>query len=236
MPQNETNTPLPDTKRIALLNGRIILDERKQGFTSGTDAVLLAQSCPPIKPQERIADLGCGSGAAGLCVLANAQQAHLTGIDINPESIALSRHNANLNKMSERTSFINASINDFSCDPIQERGFDHVIMNPPYLKDGHYIASPHESKALACGQETPLEDWIACAFRITRGKGSLTIIHRADHTDQIIQAIGKRYGKMDIIPVWTKPNQPAKRIIIRCWKHMRSVCTLHEGIRTYESD
>lgn len=223
---------------IHILNKRLILRQVMDGFRTSMDAILLGAACP-AQPGEHILDLGCGVGSAGLCALYRIPDTKLTGIDILPDHIALARENAAINHKDQRTQFIAEDIRDF--EPNLQNGtlFDHIICNPPYLESGAYIPSPKEQKAIAIGHgedDIDLKDWIDAAHRNLKSGGGFTIIHRADTTDKIIRDCGKRFGAIEIIPLWPKLSHPAKRVIIRAIKDRKSPAILHPGIVLHKDD
>ncbi|MCO4829001.1 MAG: methyltransferase, partial [Lentibacter algarum] len=57
----------PDLTHDAFLGGRLKLWQPKQGYRAGVDPVLLAASIA-AKAGESVLDLGCGAGAAALCL------------------------------------------------------------------------------------------------------------------------------------------------------------------------
>ena len=232
-----------------VLNKRIRLKQPEDGFRTGLDAVLLAAACP-ARSGESLLDLGCGVGAAGLCVLARIKGASLSGIDIQSDHIELARENAQINSF--EASFQEGDIKDFSILPSpRKRGssayasqdprfrgedrmalFDHIICNPPYQDAGEHTASPSPAKATAHTHpdDTTLLDWIKAAHRNVKPAGSLTMIHRADKTDKILQAMENRFGAVEIIPLWPKAGAPAKRVIIRALRDRKTPATLHPGL------
>jgi tRNA1(Val) A37 N6-methylase TrmN6 len=221
------------SKIIHVLNKRVELAQPEDGFCTCIDAVLLAAACP-VKAGESILDLGCGLGSAAFCALKRVEDTTLTGIDILPEAIELARHNALLNRMKERTHFKCIDIRDF-----ENLSFDHVICNPPFLDAGEHTPSPSPARATAIGfgeDDMDLKDWVDCAFRSIKGTGSLTIIHRADAVDEIIRAMGKRFGATEIIPLWPKAGREAKRVIVRTWKHRKSPARIRPGTVLHRED
>ena len=221
------------SKTIHVLNKRIELAQHEDGFQTSIDAVLLAAACP-AKEGARILDLGCGVGSASFCALCRIEGASLTGLDILPDVVALARQNAALNGMDNRAQFECIDIRDF-----EELAFDHVICNPPYLEAGEHVSSPSEAKATAMGfgeDDMDLKDWVDCAHRCLAGQGSLTIIHRADAVDEIIRAMGKRFGAIEIIPLWPKVEREAKRVIVRAFKHRKSPAHIHPGIILHQDN
>ena len=218
---------------IHVLNKQVELLQPEDGFKTCIDAVLLAAACP-AKPSDNILDLGCGVGSASFCVLKRVEGTTLSGIDVLPEVIALAQKNAVLNAMKERTHFKCIDIRDFE---IPE--FDHVICNPPFLDAGEHLRSPSEAKATAMGfgeDDIELKDWIDCAHRSIRGQGSMTFIHRAAAMDEIIRAMGKRFGAIEIIPLWPKQGQEAKRVIIRAFKHRKTGASIQPGLILHQDN
>ncbi len=218
---------------IQILNKQVELAQPEEGFRTSIDAVLMAAACP-AKEGDNILDLGCGLGSAAFCVLKRVSNTTLTGIDILPEAIDLARHNAMLNKMKERTHFRCIDIRDF-----EDLIFDHVICNPPFMDAGEHTPSPSPAKATAIGfgeDDMDLKDWVDCAHRCLTGQGSLTMIHRADAVDDIIRAMGKRFGAIEILPLWPKEGREAKRVIVRACKHRKSPARIHPGIVLHQDN
>mgnify|MGYP001821000592 CR=1 FL=1 len=58
---------MDDLSRDAFLGGKLHLLQPKTGYRAGVDPVLLAASVPAAAG-ERVLDLGCGVGAAALCL------------------------------------------------------------------------------------------------------------------------------------------------------------------------
>lgn len=217
---------------IALLDGKVrIVRSTNGGLDPTTDTILVAAACP-AHAGESVLDLGCGSGAAGLCVLYRAPQACLTGIDIQSAPLELARRSAALNGWQTQARFICADIRDFR--PEKEARFDHVICNPPYLEAGAHTPPPDAGRAAAVGGGS-LKDWTDAAFHALKPRGSLCLIHRADMADRAIQALGKRFGALEIIPVWPGSGKPASRIVIRARKDRRSPAILHPGLVLHET-
>lgn len=224
---------------IHVLNKRLALYQAEGGLRTSTDSVLLGASCP-AKTGESILDLGCGIGSAGLCALTRVNNAALCGLDIQADHIDLAAKNATLNDMADRAHFIPHDI----CEDAQIGAFNHVICNPPYKSVGAHIPSPSDKKALAMGHledGIDIQNWITFAWTHIKGQGSLSIIHEAAQTDTIIHALysprgGKRFGNIEIFPIFSKESAPATRVIIRGWKHKKAGTILHRGIIMHEKN
>jgi tRNA1(Val) A37 N6-methylase TrmN6 len=218
---------MEDPVEIYVLNRRVRLRQPPDGFRTSLDSVMLAAACP-ARAGDRVLDMGCGVGGAGFCVLSRIPGIHITGVDIQADHIDLARQNISLNKAENTADFSASDIRDFQTDLT----FNHVICNPPYLESGTHTPSPDIKRAMAHGHLTDMDvgDWIDAGFHHVASGGSLTLIHRADHIDKIIRAMGKRFGAIEIIPLWPYAGQAAKRVIIRAIKNRRTPATLHAGI------
>lgn len=216
------------TQEIYVLNKRLKLFHSEKGFKTSMDSVLLAAACPAAAG-DHILDMGCGVGGAGFCVLSRVDGVRLTGVEIQADHVELAKQNAVVNLMQDRSDFICSDIRQYK----NEKAFHHIICNPPYLEAGQHLRSPHEEKATAMGhddEDLSVKDWIDAAHFNLKSKGSLIMIHRADKLDRIILAIGKRFGAIEVIPLWPKAGVNAKRVIVRAIKDRQSPATLHAGI------
>ncbi len=95
------------------------------GVDRGTRLLLEA-----VRPEaaERILDLGCGYGAAGIVLAARAPRAHVVLVDVNPRAVALAVENIALNGVTNAE----ARCGD-GCASIGQAGmvFDLTVFNPP---------------------------------------------------------------------------------------------------------
>lgn len=220
-------------QEITVLNKQVRLKQAKNGFRTSMDSVMLAAACP-IRAGQSLLDIGCGVGSAGLCVLYRVGDITLTGVDIQQDHIDLARDNAVLNAMVGKASFICSDIRDFK----HEKGFHHVICNPPYLEAGAHLRSPHHAKATAMGHHDDIKtkDWIIHAARLLRPEGTLTMVHEAGKMDKILQAMVGCFGAIEIIPLWPREGKAAKRMIVRAVKGRKSPLALHSGLILHDAD
>lgn len=76
----------------------------------------------------RIADLGTGSGAILLALLSELPNANGAGTDIEPDTLAVARANAQRLHLSDRASFVESDYGAELTGP-----FDLIVTNPPYV-------------------------------------------------------------------------------------------------------
>lgn len=224
---------MTDETEIYVLDKRVRLLQATGGFRTSLDSVMLAAACP-AQGGDHVLDMGCGVGGAGFCVLFRVPGTHLTGVDIQGDHIALANQNIALNAMEGRADFINADIRDYTAS----QPFDHVICNPPYMEAGTHMRSPSSAKATAHGHDDDLstEGWLEAGFRALKSSGTLTMIHRADKVDKIILGLKKRFGAVEVIPLWPRAGDDAKRVIVRAVKDRKTPARLHSGVILHNAD
>jgi tRNA1(Val) A37 N6-methylase TrmN6 len=154
----------------SLLDGRVKVAQPAEGYRVAVDAVLLAAAVDA--PQgAAVLDLGCGVGSVGLCLAWRRPDLSITGLDREPIFAATARTNAVRNGFADRLNIIEADVRA----PLP-RKFDHVAMNPPYLKAGTATVSSHPLTAAATAEsEAKLADWIAAARDALKPGGILLI-------------------------------------------------------------
>jgi tRNA1(Val) A37 N6-methylase TrmN6 len=230
------------SEEIQILNRRVRLLQPVGGFRTSLDSVMLAAACPAESGQS-VLDMGAGVGGAAFCVLSRVPGCNVTGVEIQDEYHALAIRNISLNEAENQAEFVHADIMAFEAER-----FDHVICNPPFLEAGTYTPAEDAGRAMALGHGAPvvlarsdargedLKAWIDAGFRLLKSNGSLTLIHRADCIDKIIQVLGKRFGAVEVIPLWPRCGEPARRVIVRAIKDRRSPALLHPGVVLHEAD
>jgi len=104
------------------------------------DAVLpLVRQTLAAKGSCSIVDLGIGTGAIGLALVAECPEAHCLGIDVSAEAVATALENAKNLDLSRRYSAI---VGDWFSGV--ETRFDLIVSNPPYIPTGDLAALARE--------------------------------------------------------------------------------------------
>ncbi|MDR0807818.1 MAG: methyltransferase [Gemmobacter sp.] len=198
------------------LCGRLRLWQPIRGYRAATDPVLLAAACP-ARRGDSVLDLGCGAGAAALCLAARVPDLRLAGLELQPAYADLARRNATRNDMA-----LEVVEGDLLRMPAPLRhDFDQVICNPPYYPAGG-TPSPLAGRAIAMQAEAvPLGLWVECAARRLRPGGWLTLIAGADALPDLLGALCK-LGSAVVLPLAAREGRAAKRVILRARKGGRA--------------
>lgn len=228
---------LANTDDTTILGGQVRLLQPKEGLRAGLDAVMAAAAVP-AQAGNQILDLGCGTGAAGFCVLARVPKiSRLMGFDIQPALIECAKENARINGWESLCQFFAEDLREASVVPTGY--FDHALCNPPYMQQGAWYETPDPARRKALGKvagDATLTDWIDCLHRALKSGGTLSMIHRADHADKIIQALGSRFGALEIWSLHPHAGEKANRIVLRAQKGCKTPAVIHAGIVLHEQN
>ena len=113
--------------------------------------------------------------------------------------------------------------------------FSHVITNPPYSE--HDMPSPNQSKAFAHnGKDFRLSDWIDFCLKMLKPQGYLYMINRAEAITEILACLHKKAGGIQIIPLFSKPEHNAKRVIITARKASKAPTIVSSGLIIHNPD
>jgi len=219
----------------ALLGGRVRIRQPVDGARVSIDPVFLA-SAVPVNAGELVLDIGCGTGAAMLCVATREPLCRVVGLERQRELVRIAGDNAILNGMTPRVSVM---VGDLLQPPprISAGAFDHVMANPPYLERARANETPNPARAEATIEgDAELGDWIRFAIAMAKPKGTVTFIHRADRIDAVLSQIAGRAGEVVIYPLWPGLGKPATRILVRARKQVAAPARLAVGMVLHEPD
>jgi tRNA1(Val) A37 N6-methylase TrmN6 len=224
-------TAAPSLTDDAVLGGRLKLLQPATGHRAGHDAILLAAATPR---SDNALELGAGVGSAGLALLVRSMVSKLTLVEIDPALAVVAAENAKRNGFADRTSVV---CGDITSDlNLPNDAFDLVLMNPPFNDETHR-ASPDRRRALAHrAAEMTIEDWVAAANRHCRAGGTLVLVHRPEATLPILKSLERRFGAIEMIPIFPKPETAAIRLILRAIKGRKTPAKMLPGITLHNHD
>lgn len=216
-----------------LLNKKVRILQPVDGYRASSDAVLLASLIENIKLSDTILDVGSGTGAVSLCLAYRFPENHITGLEIQPQLADLAKQSADINNFANLV-YYQADIRQKKL-PVSPCFFNHVITNPPYSE--HDRPSPNLSKALAHNHtDFTLAGWLKFCLKMLKPFGKIYLINRVEAIDEILNTFSKRAGGIKIIPVYSKPGQQAKRILISAQKDSKAPTVICPPFYMYNSD
>lgn len=221
-----------DLTRDGFLDGRLRLWQPRVGYRAAIDPVLLA-AFAPAAPGERVLDLGCGAGAAALCLGARTAGLDLHGIELQPAYADLARRNAEANGLA-----MTVHDGDLRRPPPDLRAltFDAVLTNPPFHDPRTPGAADPGRDAAHREGEATLPEWIAAGLRRLRPGGWIVVIHRAERLPAILSTLDGPAGCIDALPVAPRAGAAAIRVLVRARKGRRGSFTLRPPLNLHEPD
>ena len=212
-----------DLTHDGFLGGRLFLWQPRTGYRAGIDPVLLAASVP-ARAGQSVLDLGCGVGAAGLCLSRRVAGLDLVGVEQQQSYAALALRNAAQAQLP-----MSVDIADIARLPahIKARHFDHVITNPPYFAASGRSPAQDLGREAALAEQTPLSDWVAAASKRLAYKGYLHMIHRAERLPELLFHVSNYLGSIELLPLGPRSGRSAQLVIIRARKGGRAPFRLH---------
>jgi tRNA1(Val) A37 N6-methylase TrmN6 len=224
--------PAGEFTEDAFLGGRLRLRQPKSGHRAGHDAMLLA-AATSARPGDRIADFGAGVGAAGLAVASRVAGIDLVLIEIDADLAELARGNAASNAIKAAVVALDiaASADAFAAAGLWPDSVDAVLMNPPFNDPARHRASPDKAREIAhVAKAETLDIWIHAARRLLKSGGVLTLIWRADGLAEVLAALDRGFGSLEILPVHGDVKMPAIRILIRAVKGGKAPTRIHAAL------
>lgn len=219
-----------------------VVQPKDKGYRSGLDALLLAAALPE-NIQGLLADLGAGTGVAGLAALNFNRDLDLLLVERNPKMSAFAKRSLGLRKnqhLSGRVKTIETDITQSGVERLKAGlnpdSVDHVIMNPPYNKEDHRTPpDPTRAEAFMLG-EGGLDSWFRTASSITKPGGTLALIYRTENIGDVLACARGRFGGLEILPIHSYADKPAKRFLARGTRASRAPLKLFPGFVVHAPD
>lgn len=193
-----------------IFNGAIKLLQPRSGYRVALDPILLA-SHVEIKPNLSILDAGCGIGAISLILKHTEPSLDITAIDIDSDMIDLCKKNSENNELP-----LNIFNHSIDSKFLKRMNFDYVVTNPPFYSISEFRISNRRRSANF--ETINLKTWLQLCFKRLKSRGNLYIIHIAERLSAVLSAIDDHAGKIEVTPVHSYKDRPAKRVIVKCKK------------------
>lgn len=214
------------------LGGQLRLRQPVRGHRAGHDAILLA-AATPAWPGHRVVEFGAGVGPAGLSVARRVGGIDLVLVEIDAALASLAHANADANGLKAQVAVLDiaAAADVFAASGLGPDSADVVLMNPPFHDAGRHRPSPDPARAVAhVAAADTLETWTHAARRVLKSGGTLTLIWRADGLAEILAALERGFGSIEVLAVHPNPHAPAIRVLVNAVKGGRAPLVLHPGI------
>lgn len=218
-----------------LQNGYWIYQSVKD-FCYGIDAVLLSDFAK-VKPEERVLDMGTGTGIIPILLKAKTQGRHFTGLEIQEKSVQLAKRSVAYNHLEQDIDIVQGDIKE-AAEIFGAASFHVVTSNPPYMTGKHGLTNDNEAKAVARHEILcNLEDVVSQAAKILMPRGRFYMVHRPFRLAEIMGMLMKyRLEPKRMRLVYPFADKEPNMVLIEALKGGRSRITVEKPLIVYNKD
>lgn len=182
----------------------------------GTDSVLLGAAVP-IEGAKNVLDIGCGCGVIGFCIADRLRRIgqhafHVTGVDVDADSISEATENAHTFPLDEKIhfSFENIDIQHFNSN----KKFNLIVCNPPFF--AHSLKPDDEKRLLSRHRDDvlPFSELIENAERLLEEDGKFYVILPSTEIADFQRESTKKLSLCEIISIRPTPKKAVSRHIL----------------------
>ncbi len=214
-------------------NGYQIIQNREK-FCFGMDAVLLSGFARAYK-NERVLDLGTGTGIIPILMEAKTEGEHFSALEIQAESVDMARRSVELNCLEDKIDIVQGDICQAS-EIFGKGTFQVVTCNPPYMRDNHGLKNPNLPKAIARHEVLcTLQDVVREASAVLKQSGRFYLVHRPQRLIEIISVLVSYHlepKRMQFVHPYA--DKDANMVLIEAVKGGKSMLKVEEPMIVFE--
>lgn len=179
----------PDTETLETLKiGNLRYIQPKCGYRFSIDALLLADFVN-VKPDERILDVGTGSGILPLLIAALTPAREIVGLELQERLAQIARRNVILNALENRIQIIEGDLRQVS-RLFRAGSFDVLCSNPPYRTVGSGRINPEHEQAIARHEiACSLRDLLAAWKYLVKPGGKVVVIYLPERLSELLTGL-----------------------------------------------
>jgi tRNA1(Val) A37 N6-methylase TrmN6 len=212
-----------------LLGGRLVYRQKRLGYRTGIEPVLLA-ACVPARAGERVVEAGTGAGPGLLTLHARVPGLTGLGIERDPGLAALAAANFALNGA------VSLKVQCQALEDWQPDGpYDHAFANPPWHRDDGTLSSDPGRQNAKFASESLLATWIKKLAARLRRRGTLTLVLPAASLAPAVAALAANHcAEICLLPLWPHQGEAAKLIILQAVREGRGPSRVLPGLVLHE--
>ena len=232
----ETSLIRADETVETLFGGRLKILQKKKGYRYTIDSILLAHFIE-LKEEERLLELGAGSGVISLVLAFRNPSIRITGIEIQEGLAGMAGRSIVLNGLEDRVEIFHGDARNAG-DYAEARSFDVAIFNPPYRKMSTGRVNPREEKALARHEVAgSVKDFLRTARHALKPGGRVCLIYPCS---RMVEALHRmRSEKLEpkrLRMVHSRPESRGDFILVEGMKDGGEELSVLPPLLIYEAD
>ncbi|MFA6011872.1 MAG: methyltransferase [Desulfobacteraceae bacterium] len=217
-----------------LFEGALTIRQKRKGYRFTIDPVLLAHFVRP-GANDKVVDLGTGSGIIPLILSHRYSELTVTGLEIQESLAELAKENISVNGLSNKITLIHCDMTD---PKVLSRlaQTNLVVANPPYTRHIAGRINPIQEKALARHEITiTLPQLILTASDILEPGGCFALIFPHDRLSELLLVLGdENFEPNRMRVVHPKKDGPPRRVLIESVKCGIKGCVIEPPLFIFE--
>lgn len=193
---------------------QFIIETRECGMPVSTDSVLLG-AWAKANPNDKILDMGTGTGILALMMAQRFSDVQITAIDIDAHSIETATFNITQSPWAKRIQLQKVDVKKWQTS----QKFQTIICNPPYFHTGQQ--TQNQRRAIARHTDhLSFDDLIIALNQFLDEGGTAHLILPTEAAQHIIaHAKSKQLHCTRILNVQTTPHKPVSRLLFSLQKN-----------------
>lgn len=164
---------------------RFRVEQSGAAMKVGTDGVLLGAWMRLDGAEQRVLDIGTGTGLLALMAAQRTSDAQIDAIEIDASATRQAQENAQVSPWPQRIHIYNISVQDFV--PQTTERYDHIVSNPPFFTDS--LKAPDASRSTARHTDTlSPDDLISTVDVLLAPEGRFSVIYPPQEADAFEKA------------------------------------------------
>ena len=231
--EKEIDLVYPGERVDDLQNGLYVI-QNPEKFCFGMDAVLLS-GFADIRQNEKVLDMGTGTGIIPFLLKAKDKGSHLTGLEIQEECADMARRSVSYNHLEADIDIVCGDIKE-AAEIFGAASFHAVTSNPPYMIGQHGLQNPYMAKAIARHEILcTLEDVVSQAAAVLKDRGRFYMVHRPFRLAEIFQVLMKyKLEPKRMQLVYPYIDREPNMVLIEARKGGNSRITVERPLIVYE--
>lgn len=163
-----------------------VILQNTDDYAFSQDSVFLANTAK-IDKNDKVLDLGCGSGILATLALIKKHAALAVGIELQHDVADMARQSAKINRLDDKLTIVDGDVKDIK-NLVKAESFDIVLCNPPYFQ-GEQSTKKNLSRAESTAT---LADFVYAASYALRFGGDAWFVSKIDRLSPLICELSKR--------------------------------------------
>ena len=234
MEKNPQNDLVYPGERVDDLQNGLYVIQNPEKFCFGMDAVLLS-GFADIRQNEKVLDMGTGTGIIPFLLKAKDKGSHLTGLEIQEECADMARRSVSYNHLEADIDIVCGDIKE-AAEIFGAASFHAVTSNPPYMIGQHGLQNPYMAKAIARHEILcTLEDVVSQTAAVLKDRGRFYMVHRPFRLAEIFQVLMKyKLEPKRMQLVYPYIDREPNMVLIEARKGGNSRITVERPLIVYE--